>query len=124
MLWFKKDKEPTRQPRLLEGQNDYVFRRSRTLTGSISTEVSATAQDRGQLKTDRLKLHELKAHRSSLMKLLGGVLLVIAGLSFLIANFVISPNIIAGQPGTKSLDAKPYQESVLKYFDDHPLALP
>jgi hypothetical protein len=120
MLWFKKKNEPTRQPRLLEGQNDYVFRRSRTLTGSISTEVSATAQSRGQLKTDRLKLHELKAHRRALLRMLGIVLLVVAGLSFLIANFVVSPNLVAGQDG-KQLDPKLYQESMLRYFDDHPL---
>lgn len=120
MLWFKKSKEPTRQPRLLEGQNDYVFRRSRTLTGSISPEVSATVEHHGHLKTDRLKLHELKAHRRSLLRLLGVVLLVIAGLSFLVANFIISPGIVAGQPGNQ-LNAKAYQDSMLKYFDDHPM---
>jgi hypothetical protein len=120
MLWFKKKQEPTRQPRLLEGQNDYVFRRSRTLTGSISTEVNVVAQNRGQLKTDRLKLHELKAHRRTLLKLLGAVMVVVISLSFLVANFVISPHVVAGQEG-KQLDAKPYQESILRYFDDHPL---
>jgi hypothetical protein len=121
MLWFKKKNEPTRQPRLLDGQNDYVFRRSRTLTGSISTEVNATAEHRGQLKTDRLKLHELKAHRRSLLRMLSVVVLVILALGFLIANFVLSPSVVAGQPGVHQPDVKAYQNTILKYFNDHPM---
>ncbi|HSE61514.1 MAG TPA: hypothetical protein VLA88_04435 [Candidatus Saccharimonadales bacterium] len=120
MLWFKKKNEPTRQPRLLEGQNDYVFRRSRTLTGSISNEVTASVEHRGHLKTDRLKLHELKAHRRSLLRLLGVVLLIIAGLTFLVANFVITPSVVAGQPGNQP-DTHTYQQTILHYFDDHPM---
>jgi hypothetical protein len=121
MLWFKKKNEPTRQPRLLEGQNDYVFRRSRTLTGSISPEVSATAPHRGQLKTDRLKLHELKAHRRSIVRMLGVVFMAIVVLSFLIANFILTPNVTAGQVGVKRPDVEAYQNTILTYFGDHPM---
>lgn len=121
MLWFKKKEKSARQPQLMAGQNDYVFRRSRTLTGSISPEVTSTAPHRGQLKTDRLKLHELRAHRRQLLKMLGVVLLIIAGLSFLVANFIFSPTVTSPQPGANQPSPAPYQASVMHYFDDHPL---
>ena len=103
------------------GQNDYVFRRSRTLTGSISPEVAVSAANRGQLKTDRLKLHELKAHQRMLLRMFAGVLLIIICLSFLIANFIMTPKIVAPQPGTSKPTAKIYQDTMYAYFGDHPL---
>jgi hypothetical protein len=121
MRWLKKKQQPTRQPQLMAGQNDYVFRRSRTLTGSISSEVAATAAPRGQLKTDRLKLHELKAHRRKLLRMLGVVMLIVVFLAFLVANFVVTPAIVAAQRSTKQPNAKTYQDTMYKYFGDRPL---
>lgn len=105
----------------MAGQNDYVFRRSRTLTGSASTEVTAPAAKRGQLKTDRLKLHELKAHRRKILRMLGVVSLILACLAFMLANFILTPNIVAVQTGTKQPPTQGYQESMYSYFADHPL---
>lgn len=121
MRWLKKKQQPARQPQLMAGQNDYVFRRSRTLTGSISPEVSAGAAERGQLKTDRLKLHELKAHRRKLLHLLGLVLLAAGVLAFLISNFIVTPNVAALQSGLHKPNYKSYQDTVYAYFGDHPL---
>jgi len=118
---FKKKQKQARQPQLMAGQNDYVFRRSRTLTGSVSADVTAGAAQRGQLKTDRLKLHELKAHRRKLMRLLAIVLLCIACLIFLIANFIVVPKMTALQPGLHKPDYTSYQKTVDAYFGDHPL---
>lgn len=70
--WGKKsaaDKTPARQPRLMAGQGEeYVFRRSRTLTGTTSSNVSPvqTQVRQRDLKSPRLKLHELHAHRRRL----------------------------------------------------------
>lgn len=105
----------------MAGQNDYVFRRSRTLTGSISPEVAVPAAGRGQLKTERLKLHELKAHRRRLLRMLGVVLVLIAAICFMLANFITSPAITAPQPGATQPPIKSYEETVFKYFGDHPL---
>jgi hypothetical protein len=121
MRWFKNKKQSARQPKLMAGQNDYVFRRSRTLTGTVSADVATAAAPRGQLKTDRLKLHELKAHRGKLLRLLSGVLLGILVLAFLLANFITTPQLVAGQESGQSLNAKPYQESMYAYFGDRPL---
>ncbi|HSW81132.1 MAG TPA: hypothetical protein VLG40_01930 [Candidatus Saccharimonas sp.] len=121
MKLFKKKQKQARQPQLMAGQNEYVFRRSRTLTGTASPEIAVSAAKRGQLKTDRLKLHELKAHRRKLMRLLGVVLLLIACLVFLIANFIVSPQLAATQRGVHQPDYAAYQKSIDTYFGDHPL---
>jgi hypothetical protein len=121
MRLFKKKQQAGRQPQLMAGQNDYVFRRSRTLTGSASSEIAVPAARRGQLKTDRLKLHELKAHRRRLLRMLGVVLLILGTLGFMLANFIVSPAIVATQPSSKQLTEKAYQDSMFAYFADHPL---
>jgi hypothetical protein len=121
MRWLKRKQQPGRQPQLMAGQNDYVFRRSRTLTGSISPEVAVSAANRGQLKTERLKLHELKAHRAKLLRILGVVLVITGFLTFLVANFIVSPTLIAAQTSQKQLNAQSYQATIYKYFDDHPI---
>jgi hypothetical protein len=119
MLWFKKKDEPLRNPQLMAGQNDYVFRRSRTLTGSVSTSVNAGAQSRGQLKTDRLRLHELRAHMGQVLKLFFVVIVVCAALSFLVVNFVFSPDVEVGA-GKHKPNLVTYQQTVMEYFGDHP----
>lgn len=121
MKLFKKKQQTGRQPQLMAGQNDYVFRRSRTLTGSVSTQVAAPAAARGQLKTDRLKLHELKAHRRKLLRMLGVVLVIIAFIGFLLANFIMTPGVVASQQSAKQLQVQPYQQSIYDYFADHPM---
>lgn len=119
MLWFKKKEEPLRNPQLMAGQNDYVFRRSRTLTGSISSQVTATAPARGQLKTDRLKLHELRAHMGQVLRLFFAVIAACTVLSFLVVNFVFSP-VVHASAGTHNPDIGSYQRSMYQYFGDHP----
>lgn len=121
MKLFKKKQKSVRQPQLMAGQNDYVFRRSRTLTSTASPDVAVGAAQRGQLKTDRLKLHELKAHRRKIARLLAVVLLLIACLVFLIANFIVSPKLAATQAGVHQPDYAAYQKSIDVYFGDHPL---
>jgi hypothetical protein len=121
MLWFKKKQEKTRRPQLMAGQNDYVFRRSRTLTGSASPEVAASAQRLSQLKTDRLKLHELLAHRRHVVRVLLGTLVMCGLLGFLVVNFVINPQMGNGQLGVRQPDIELYRQSVYRYFNDRPL---
>lgn len=110
-----------RQPKLMEGQDDYVFRRSRTLTGSKSVQVTASAEGRGQLKTDRLRLHELKKHRSYILRLLGVSVLAAGVLSFLLINFVFTPQLVFDQQGSRQPDRQKYTQAILDYFADHPL---
>lgn len=119
--WGKNDK-PIRQPQLMEGQDGYVFRRSRTLTGTSSSQVTATAENRGQLKTDRIKLHELRTHRRLIMQMLAVVLGVVAVLALLLLNFITTPVFTFAQPNAKhEPQTALYKDTFYKYFADHPL---
>lgn len=118
--WAKKKTDSRRNPRLMQGQDAYVFRRSRTITGTKSNEVVASAAPRGQFKTDRIKLMELRAHRRQVLASLGGVLLVCGVLALLVVNFIATPQVIFGQASTRQPQTKVYQEAITKYFDDHP----
>lgn len=118
--WAKNKKPDVRQPRLMEGQDRYVFRRSRTITGTKSAEVPTSAPARGQFKTDRLRLMELREHRKQILKFLGGVVIAIGILFFLVVNFILTPKISFTQKGVHQPNTEIYQKSIYTYFDDHP----
>ncbi len=119
--WAKSKKQQSRRtPRLMEGQNSYIFRRSRTITGTKSAGVTASAPARGHFKTDRIKLMELREHRKQILTSLGGVVLACAVLALLVVSFIVTPAIIFAQKGTHQPQATAYQQSIYHYFDDHP----
>lgn len=114
--WVKKQK--ARQPQLMAGQAGYEFRRSRTLTGTTSAKVPVAARQKGQLKTARLKLHQLRAHQTQLLRALGGLLAVAGFIVYCGITFVTAPAIafaqVGGQPNSGS-----YQQSIQQYFGQH-----
>lgn len=119
--WAKNKKDaPRRKPSLMQGQDSYIFRRSRTITGTKSTEVAASAQSRGHFKTDRLKLMELREHRRRILKSLGGVIVAAAILGFLVANFIVTPMVASVQKGAHQPNTDAYKETIYRYFDEHP----
>ena len=120
-LPFKKQKkEQARQPRLMAGQEGYAFRRSRTLTGTTSAKVVSSAEARSQLKTPRLKEHELKQKRGRIVKLLLGMTACIVVLLFLLVNFVGSLTPIYPQPSKAQPKTSAYQETLRQYFAGRP----
>jgi len=120
--WAKNKKEANRRkPRLMQGQDSYIFRRSRTITGTKSAKVTASAPARGQFKTDRLQLMELREHRRRILRFLGGVLVAVCILAFLVVNFIVTPPITFVQQGVRNPATKSYEETIYRYFDDHPL---
>lgn len=119
--WAKHKKQQTRQPRLMQGQESYIFRRSRTITGTKSADIPVGAPKRGQFKTDRIKLMELRSHRRRIMGSLGGVLVAVVMLTFVVANFIAKPNVSFTQTSVSQAPAAdPYEMTIQKYFDDHP----
>lgn len=119
--WAKNKKDASRRnPHLMQGQESYIFRRSRTITGTKSADVTASAPTRGQFKTDRIKLIELRQHRRQIFKFLGGVVLAICLLAFLVVNFIVTPAITIAQTGLRQPVTGTYQHTMSKYFDDHP----
>lgn len=119
--WAKNKKQQLRQPRLMQGQESYIFRRSRTLSGTKSPQVPVGAPGRGQFKTDRIKLIELRAHKKRILVSLGGVLAVAAFLGFMVANFILKPTIIFTQQSKQPAPSTdPYSQTIYHYFDNHP----
>lgn len=122
---FGRKKEQARQPRLMQGQDDYAFRRSRTLTGTVSTEVKAAAEARSQLKTPRARLHELRLQRKRLLTRLAIILVIIGVLGFLVYDYIgFTHTVTYPLPATVKLVTKPdsetYVKSIHDYFMTHP----
>lgn len=116
----KKRTSSGRKPRLMEGQDSYVFRRSRTITGTTASSVTASASARGQFKTDRIKLMELRQHRRQILKFLGIICIAVVVLIFLVVNFTVMPAISFPQKGAHTPQLADYQKSIDNYFNDHP----
>jgi cell division septal protein FtsQ len=120
MKLFGRKKEPVRNPRTGQDDQGYVFRRSRTLTGTTSNKVSPTAESRSQLKTVRLQAHELQQFRKRIMHILAVVGAVIAVLSYLLVTYVSTITVRYPQPGG-SPHTTMYQQTVQQYFMKHPM---
>lgn len=119
--WAKnKNEAKRRNPSLMQGQDSYIFRRSRTITGTKSNDVVTSAPARGHFKTDRIKLMELREHRKRILRFLSGVMVAVALLAFLVVNFITTPPITFVQQGVRNPATNTYQETIYSYFDDHP----
>lgn len=125
MLFGKKvAKKKVRRTQLMEGQQaDYVFRRSRTLTGTTSSKVMAGAETRGQLKTERLKAHEQKLQRHKLYRLGMVAALMVGALAYVGSVYIkdespfIYPQLIHAATDYPTAS---YQKSLAEYFGQHP----
>lgn len=117
--WGKK-KEPVRRPDV--SRDDLTFRRSRTLTGSSSEDVRVAGEGRAQIKSPRLREHELRSHRRKL-----GVYLVIvagccAGIIALLAQFngIITLAVQSQSPLVKPVDEAKYKSLLDQYYMERP----
>lgn len=121
-LFRKKKPGERRSPQFMEGQVDYSFRRSRTITGTTSTDVRTTEASDAHLKTHRLRLHELHALRRRIMMRLA-VVLALLGLSYyLLQHSVAFVNNVSYVDSPTHLPAKSaYLETIHSYVSGHPL---
>lgn len=122
---FGKKKEAVRQPRLMQGQDEYAFRRSRTLTGTVSPEVKVAAEARSQLKTPRARLHELRLRRKRLIIRLAVTLVFVGILGFLVYDYIgLTHTVMYPLPAKVKLTTQPDSEAYIKtihqYFGSHP----
>lgn len=116
----KKKDVPIRQPRITEQNESYAFRRSRTLTGSTAPTVRSAGEDRAQLKSPRIHLHELRAHRRRLSLYLFGALVVIVAGGLLITQFVGKVGDVQSTPQNSAVDAAHYTQVLDEYYGAHP----
>lgn len=113
-----------RQPRI-ETQNDisYSFRRSRTLTGSSAPDVRAATEDRGQLRSSRLKEHDLRRHRRKLSAYLFISLLFVVAAGILLEQYNgndVSISTSTAEASTKPIDVGRYQQLASEYYAQRP----
>lgn len=122
-LFRKKDQAPIRSPRITEQNESLTFRRSRTLTGSSSEHVRTVSEDRAQIRSPRLKEHELRSHRRRLGGYLFGVVLLIGIILLLLSQFigVVSVNVNSSQPLMKASDTIHYGQLINDYFAARPV---
>jgi hypothetical protein len=120
--FFKKDKPEIapRHLRLMEGQDNITFRRSRTITGSISSDVRSAAEDNSNLKSHRQHLHELRSHRRGIMLTLVATLVLLGLTGWMLGQYIGTPlqarfdDQLIKPPGMAK-----YNASLAKYFENH-----
>lgn len=110
--------EPVRQPKTSASmQAESLFRRSRTLTGSISSRIASASEASSQLRSPRLKEHDLRAHRRKLTL----SLVVAVGISFsllgLLRGYVSRLEVVNSLGGS----AQGYERYIDNYLNSHPL---
>lgn len=115
----KKQHEQVRQPNISDYNESYAFRRSRTMTGSLSNDVRSATEHNASLRSDRLKHHDLKHTRRRIMWLLTGCLAASGVIYGLLGQFIPSVTIVAsGAFG--DTQQKVYQDAIQNYLTAHP----
>lgn len=98
---------------------DYVFRRNRTLTGSLLSGVASPSEHRADLKSPRVQTHELRHHRRRLTLSLGLVVVVISVLSWILYQAIVTPRVeLVG--AQMSSDTAQYANAIQNYLNEHP----
>lgn len=105
----------------LDLEHRYAFRRNRTLTGSLSSEVTSAKVHNMELRSARVQGHDLRAHRRRLTLVLGGVLIGCFGLGYVIYQSIAVPKVVATSSVSRSIDNQLYQKKIEDYLSTHPL---
>lgn len=117
----KPETPPRRRPALMAGQDAYTFRRSRTLTGSASSEVRSAAEDRSHLISPRLKLHQLQRHQRLVAASLFISILFVSGLGWMVGQFIRLPEThLYSQQLNAQPDTAKYHQAIKDYFAMYP----
>jgi len=126
MKWPKRTKNSRallRRPKLMAGQDELSFRRSRTLTGSRSHAVRAARVGRAVLQSDRLKKQILRRRRRLILAGLIGLLVIISGLYYLVSQYSTSVRTLTFEPSiglSQQPPAELYQKAILSYLQVQP----
>lgn len=103
-----------------ELEQNYTFRRNRTLTGSLSSRVASATEHTGDLQSSRTHAHQLTLQRRKLLSGLGVVLAVSAGLAGLIYNLTVYP-VVDSSDHALALETKRYEDAIGEYLARHPV---
>lgn len=97
-----------------------VFHRSRTLTGSMSSQVRSTGEHSAQLTSPRVRAHHLTRLRRHLGLAFLGALAIVVFLAIILSQF--TAGVAVTIDGDASVVAKTnYDQSIQSYFNQAPL---
>lgn len=114
-------KQPVRRAHIPERGDGYTFRRSRTLTGTVSNQVTPAATKEQQLKTARTRAHELHHRRKHLLRYLMLTIVAAVGVLVLLWQFIGNDAVRVQAGTTKPVDARVYEQAIRGYFSSRPL---
>lgn len=97
-----------------------TFLRNRTLTGSLSVNVSSANELNGDLQSSRTQAHHLTHQRRKLTSALLGTIMVIIVLSALLFDLTVKP-VVTSADHAVALDAGRYEQAIQKYLDERPI---
>lgn len=114
------DNEETRNNRAETSstENRYTFRRNRTLTGSLSSDVASVNEHHAELKSTRVHAHHLRRHRKHAGLALFGVIAVVAALAYLIYQSIGS--VVLTTAVAKPVDQQLYTSKIIDYLNRYP----
>ena len=117
-MFKKKQHEQVRRARISDNNDAYIYRRSRTMTGSLSSSVRAAGETHATLRSDRLKHHDLRLTRRKITWLLVGCLAAAGLLYGLLLQFIWSVDF--GSSTIAVNQRQLYQSSIESYLGSHP----
>ena len=108
----------TTEPLSLLEEQSRLFKRNRTLTGSMSSRVASASELSGKLKSPRVQVHELANKR----RRVGGIFLIVLAASIVIAILLsqLSAKVSVALTVPTPIDTTVYERSVQEYLGGHP----
>lgn len=111
----REDDKRVRRPHLdVTKAGSELFQRSRTLTGTVSSRISAAVESTSNLSSSRLEVHELRGHRRRLGRWLTLCLLIAVAIVWCLDNLIVSIKPMSNLAST-------YVPQLESYLNAHPL---
>ena len=101
-----------------------LFRRNRTLTGSLISSVPSPNEQSASLQSPRVQAHNLKRKRRSIRLALISALVLIASLGWLLTQIIVEPKVqIVGTSNDPEVQtaARDYAAAIQDYLSANPL---
>lgn len=121
-LLRRSQKQESNRRRASVSQNN-SFQRSRTLTGSVSSDVKSVGEEKGVLKSERLRKQELQRLQRLVAFGIAVIAMVIGGIFYLISQYTFeTPEVVAADESLNvSSEMKhAYAQSIMRYLQSHP----
>ena len=96
------------------------YRRNRTLTGSLSSNVTSVNERSSELKSPRVQKHVLHRHRRKIVFLLGAVSFAVLILGALLFQIIREVHVVSEKQISRPVESAHYSRLVNQYLNAHP----